>query len=588
MQRNAPPSGIFIRLFHAVSHRLRFFVPGFFLLFGLAGCLPAHQTTESDVSGAVYATQLRSPESSAMYQFALGRLLADDGEYQAAAAALEQAIEFDPRSAYLRTAQAQFLLATGDEQSALKVAEEALQQNPDLLEVHLLLGGIYFRDRDYSAAARHFKRVVELDPEHETAYLHLAVAYGRLGEQEAAMNAVQQLLEKKPDSLAGKLTLARLLRDLQKPDEAEAVYRKLIDAQPGLITSYLELGVILEHTAHYTDAVELYRQGLKKNGRSQILRRRLILLLVYLDNLDAALDELRVLVQLNPDDRESQRKIGLILLEKGEWADAEAVFSALLASEPGAEQTLFYYATALEKQQKWQAALEAVGRIGSDSELFPDALYHQSYLQHRLGRNDKAIELMRERMPLDPQRVDLFDFLASLQELENDLPAARATLEAGLVQFPDDPEIRYHLGLVLDKSGERAAALATMEEVLLKDPEHSEALNYVAYSLAEQGVDLDRALSLVEKALQQKQAPHILDTLGWVYYRAGRFEPARTALEKAADQITSDPVVWQHLGDAYRALGLNEDAAQAYRHALDFDPSSVELQQRLKALEEQR
>jgi tetratricopeptide (TPR) repeat protein len=581
-------SSIFARFFRAGSRQSRHFILVVFLLLGVTGCLPAHQTADSDVGGAVYATQLWSPESSAMYHFARGRLLADDGEFQAAAAALEQAIEYDPRSAYLRTAQARFLLATGDEKRALKVAEEALQQNPDLLDVHLLLGGIYFRDRDYSAAARHFKRVVELDPEHENAYLHLAVAYGRLGEQEAAMDAVQQLLERKPDSLAGQLTLGRLLRDLQMPDEAEAVYRKLIVAQPGLISSYLELGVILEHTEHFAEAVELYRQGLKKNGRSLLLRRRLILLLVSLDKLDAALDELRVLAQLNPDDREIRRKIGLILLEKEEWADAETVFSELLVTESDAEQTLFYYATALEKQQKWQEALEVVSRIGPDSELFPDALYHQSYLQHRLGRNDKAIELMRERMTHDPQRVDFFDFLASLQELENDLPAARSTLEAGIDQFPDDAEIRYHLGLVFEKSGERANALATMEEVLLKDPEHAEALNYVAYSLAEQGVDLDRALSMVEKALEQKQAPHILDTLGWVQYRSGRFEPARVALEQAAAQMSSDPLIWQHLGDVYRALGLHEDAAQAYRHALEFDPDSLELQQRLKELEDRQ
>lgn len=565
-----------------------FFLASLLLLPLMSGCLGDRGMAGRPASDPVYAAQLRSPEASALFHFARGRMLADEGEYQAAAEALQQAIDFDPRSAYLRLSLAQFLLATGDEKRALAVAEEALQQNPGLLDIHLLLGGIYFRDRDYQAASRHFNRVIELDPEHENAYLHLAVSYGRLGDREAALQAVHQLLEKNPESLAGQLTLGRLFRDLKLHAEAETIYRKLIDQQPGLVASFLELGVVYEQDNRPIDAVELYRQGLKKNPRNLLLRRRLIRLLVQMNQLELALDELQVLVQLNPDDRESRRKIGLILLEQGEWADAEAVFSELLVYEPAAEQTLFYYATALEKQQQWQAALDAVSRIAAESDLYPDALYHRSYLQHQLGYNDKAIELMRQRMTHEPQRPDFYDYLASLQELENDLTGARTTLEEGIGLFPEDAEILYHLGLVFEKSGEPANAMEAMEEVLHKNPEHAEALNYIAYSLAEQGGDLDRALELVNRALQYKQAAHILDTLGWVHFRAGHYEAARAALEQAAAEISSDPVIWQHLGDAYRALGMHADAAQAYRHALEFAPGSLELQERLKSVEEGR
>jgi tetratricopeptide (TPR) repeat protein len=282
--------------------------------------------------------------------------------------------------------------------------------------------------------------------------------------------------------------------------------------------------------------------------------------------------------------RESRRKIGLILLEQGAWADAEKVFSQLVAEEPNAEQTLFYYATALEKQQRWQAALDVIRRIDAKSELFPDALYHRSYLQHRLGATGKAIELMRQRMELGAERADLYDYLASLQELDNNIPGARQTLEQGIEHFPDDADIRYHLGLLFEKNGNREEALATMESVLQLDPGHAEALNYIAYSLAERGVDLERALQLVEMALQQKQSAHILDTLGWVHFRAGRLGPARIALERAAAEMPTDPVVLEHLGDLYRALGLTGEAHEAYQRALKFDPANLELQQRLDSV----
>lgn len=551
------------------------------ILPGCSGRTGAVGVTPETPSVATY----RSPAASAMYHFMRGRLLAEDGDPAQAVEELRRAIEFDPDSTYLRLSLARLLLLIGDDQSALDTAEQALLQKPDQLEVHLLLGGIYFRDRNYRAATRHFNKVVELEPSHENAYLHLTVAYGRLGELDAALQAIQGLLQNNPASLAGQLTLGRLYRELDLPAESESVYRRLFASQPGLVSAYLELGALLEQQQRLDEALEVYRLGLQKNGRNLLLRRRLIRLLVQTEQLDEALEELRVVVQLNPDDRESQRKIGLILLEQGAWADAEAVFSGLLESEPTAEQTLFYYATALERQQQWQAALEVMVRIGPQSKLYPDALYHQSFLHYQLGHYEQAIELMRQRLKHPPQRVDFYDFLASLQEVAADIPAARATLEEGVARFPDNAEIRYHLGLVLEKSGERETAMATMEEVLLRDPEHVEALNYVAYNLAEQSKDLDRALRLVNLALAQKSAAHILDTLGWIHYQAGRYAEARVALEQAAAEISSDPVIWQHLGDTYRALGLEADAVQAYRHALEFDPDNPDLHQRLKLLE---
>jgi tetratricopeptide (TPR) repeat protein len=568
--------------------RLLLLVASLCLILPVAGCLGAWYGTGNLPDGmsepGSTAGQLRSPESSALFHFARGRLLADDGDYQAAADALQQAIDFDPRSAYLRISLAQFLLAIGEEKRALEVAEEALQQNPGLLDVHLLLGGIYFRDQDFRNAVLHFKKVLEIAPEHENAYLHLTVAYGRLGEQDAALATIRELLEKKPDSLAGKLTLGRLYHELQMNLQAEEVYRELVATQPGLVASYLELGALLEAVERPDEAIELYRSGLKKHSRNLMLRRRLIRLLVQSKEYSQALTELQVLVDLNPDDRESRRKIGLILLEQGLWAGAEKVFSQLLTQEPDAEQTLFYYATALEKQQRWQAALDVVSRIDEQSELFPDALYHRSYLQHQLGNTGPAIKLMRQRMELARQRADFYDYLASLQEIDQDIPGARKTLEQGIEQFPEDANIRYHLGLLFEKLGNREKALATMEGVLLLDPGHAEALNYIAYSLAERGVELDRALQLVEAALQQKQAAHILDTLGWVHFRAGRLGPARIALEQAAAEMSSDPVVLEHLGDIYRALGLAGDALQAYQRALKFDPANLELQQRLESV----
>lgn len=57
------------------------------------------------------------------------------------------------------------------------------------------------------------------------------------------------------------------------------------------------------------------------------------------------------------------------------------------------------------------------------------------------------------------------------------------------------------------------------------------------------------------------------DSLGWVYYRLGRYAAAAAELEKAVDEKQPDGTVLDHLGDAYRKAGKVEKAIAAWQQA---------------------
>jgi len=62
------------------------------------------------------------------------------------------------------------------------------------------------------------------------------------------------------------------------------------------------------------------------------------------------------------------------------------------------------------------------------------------------------------------------------------------------------------------------------EEALRINPEFSLALNNYAYSLSERGLQLERALGMARKALEvAPDNPSYLDTIGWIYFRLGRY-----------------------------------------------------------------
>ena len=91
----------------------------------------------------------------------------------------------------------------------------------------------------------------------------------------------------------------------------------------------------------------------------------------------------------------------------------------------------------------------------------------------------------------------------------------------------------------------------------------------MAFLLAESGGDLDKALSLAQKALAQRpeDAP-VLDTAGWVYFKQGDTAKAIEYLERGRDKVPGDSGLNYHLGMAYLKAGKKEQAKDCLKKAL--------------------
>jgi tetratricopeptide (TPR) repeat protein len=123
--------------------------------------------------------------------------------------------------------------------------------------------------------------------------------------------------------------------------------------------------------------------------------------------------------------------------------------------------------------------------------------------------------------------------------------------------------------------------------VIAADPDYAEALNFLAYALADENRDLEEALLFAERAVALKPAGHVLDTLGWVYYRLGRYEEALKAIEEASRLLPEDEVVFEHLGDVLSALGKVARARAAYQKSLDLKPDNQSVRDKLQVMGEE-
>ena len=78
---------------------------------------------------------------------------------------------------------------------------------------------------------------------------------------------------------------------------------------------------------------------------------------------------------------------------------------------------------------------------------------------------------------------------------------------------------------------------------------------------------------MLHKAVELRPSDgYIVDSLGWAYYKLGKYDEAVKELERAIDLKPGDPTINDHLGDAYWRVGRKLDAHFQWNHARDLGP----------------
>jgi len=129
-------------------------------------------------------------------------------------------------------------------------------------------------------------------------------------------------------------------------------------------------------------------------------------------------------------------------------------------------------------------------------------------------------------------------------------------------------EARLELSGVCVTLGRMDEAEERLEEVLDEFPDDPEADNDLGFLWADQNKHLERALPMIRVAVaDQPDNRAFRDSLGWVYFRLGRYSEAIAELEKAIDEKQPDATILDHLGDAYQKAGNMDKATAAWRRA---------------------
>ncbi len=235
-------------------------------------------------------------------------------------------------------------------------------------------------------------------------------------------------------------------------------------------------------------------------------------------------------------------------------------------------------------RQHTEAALAILAAVPDRDTLAPLVRLRRASLQDRMGRTDEAIETLRQLARDIPTSGVPDRHLGDIYRSKSNFRDAITAYDQAIARIPTvtaaDWIVFYHRGVALERDGQWERAEADFEHSLRLAPDQPYALNYLAYSWTERGQNLERAKSMLEKALRARPNDGaITDSLGWVMFRMGNMTEAVRLLERAIELEPDDPTINSHLGDVYWAIGRRIEALYQWRRALTLDPPPQEAAQ---------
>lgn len=268
----------------------------------------------------------------------------------------------------------------------------------------------------------------------------------------------------------------------------------------------------------------------------------------------------------------------------GEAADDYALVYARVATylRPEHIDALLLSAELLDELGQFELSVATYRQVPTDSPDYHAAELGRAEALRRAGKPDAAIEALEQLARSYPTLPVVHSSLGDLMRQQEDYAGAVSAYDRALEFTEQDAPSRWFLHYARGISHERLKqwppAEADFRAALELNPDQPQVLNYLGYSLVEKQIKLDEALDMIERAVTARpDSGYIVDSLGWVLFRLGRYDEAVGHMERAVELMAVDPVVNDHLGDVYWAVGRKLEAEFQWKRALSFiDPEDTD------------
>ncbi len=413
----------------------------------------------------------------------------------------------------------------------------------------------------------------------------------RVQDRQRGMALMRELLEPYRDLVDAQLTLAQIAMVSGDRTTALREARGALEKHPASELAALTLAQIV---GDKDESAKVLADFLKKNPRAREARLAYSRMLFEQNRLADAKREFETLLQQYPQDQTALYAIGLLSAQANELADAERYLAAYIKTlngvpdrERDSTQALMVLAQIAEQRGDIPAALKWLEMVdGSAQGSYIGAVMKRAQLTAQGGQLDAARALLqRADVASDDERIKLIVSEAQLLRDAGRVREAMQLIGEALESHADSVDLLYEHAMLAEKEKQFDLMESQLRKMMKLAPDNQHSYNALGYSLAERNLRLPEAYDLIKKAMSlAPEDPYIMDSLGWVEFRLGRYEQAETTLRRAYG-LKPDPEIAAHLGEVLWVLGREEEARTLWRNANAKDPRNATLQGTLQRLQ---
>ena len=526
-------------------------------------CLPAALQPVTAQEGASIQPGLASA-------FLTGRIAVASEDFLRMAQSYDAALQADPQNETFRELAMQGWLLSGQFERAAELAGQA-SASGDLTQVAaVILQADEFRRSEYSAVIGALQDGRRSGPLTDA----MGVAWAELGKGsmsdaiEAFEAAIAERSELAPFALYQKALAHAFVGDMERAAE-------ILSGEAGPEVSLSRRGVlahlsILSQLGRFEQALALAENIFGGTPDDDVA------LLI-----SALQDETPIPFATVTSARDGMAEVyftlaSALVADRGDWLPI--IYGQLaLALRPDHGDAILLTGQLLERVGQYDLADQTYGLMPEDSPQYLGAQLGRANALYQSGQVDEAVESLVALGEMRPESILVHSSLGDmLRREERFSEAAEAYTRA--IDLIDQIEARhwvllYTRAISFERMGEWELAEPEFRRVLEFVPDEPQVLNYLGYSLIEKRSNLDEALDMIERAVEgEPDSGYITDSLGWAYYRLGRYEEAVPVMERAVELLPRDPILNDHLGDVYWAVGRKREARFQWRRALSFAP----------------
>ena len=541
-------------------------------LFGLVAVGPSQAATPQRQTKSVPRPFQVSSSPAGNYLSALSAGFQRDTA--AASTFFREVLRHDPRNAEIIERAFVATLANGNVPEAFGLAERLVARDKANGLGHLVLGVRAIKARQFSTARGELAKSGSNRQRDITAILLGAWTYVGSNDYKRALDTLDQL--KDPRFAGFRDYHAALIADISKNvPEATKRMKAAYESEKNTLRVVDAYARFLSRQGQIEEAKKVYQAFEELVPRHPLVASAL-----------ATLDTAKPLPATVKNSQQGAAEVlyGLGSAGNRQGDELAAVIYLRLSQHLEADNPLAIVtlASLYENLKQYEAAIDIYETMPEQSPLRSNADIQIGLLLETLGRGDEAVKHLVAMTADHPKDTEALNALANLQRSRKDFTAAVTTYTKVLELSPANERslwpVYYFRAISYERQKMWPKAEADFQKALELFPNQPLVLNYLGYSWVDQGLHLEEAFRMLQKAVELRPTDgYIVDSLGWGHYKLGRYEEALRELERAVELKPGDPTINDHLGDVYWKTGRKLEAVFQWNHARDLNPEPDEL-----------